>query len=510
MIKSTAELSHPENQSGQTEEELLGATPRIPRESQTGRQESRANALVLLSRRARFFHTPDMTAYASFEVNDHLETWPVRSGQFRRWLQQSYYDSASRVPGGAATEAALQHLEGFAQFKGPEGEPCLRVGELDGVCYLDLCNDQWQIIRIGPEGWSQIEAAEAPVRFRRVLSMRSLPSPERGGSVDDLRPFVNLASESSWILLIGWLLSSFRPRGPYPVLLTFGEQGSGKSTLGRVLRDLIDPAKAPVQTFPRQERDLIVSALNSWLLVYDNLSSLSSRMSDSLCRISTGAGMSARTLFTDREATTVEVCRPAVLNGIENIATRPDLLDRSFVLELGRIDEADRRKESDFWDEFSEARPLILGALLDTLAEALRNLPTVSLPRSPRLADVTAWVTAAEPALDWEPYTFLQTYTDSAAMALRASLEGNLVAGGMLSLLEERGTWTGTASELLGDLRTLIPSDERRSRSWPHSPSGLGNLLRQLAPSLRATGVDIDFRRRPKTGSRVISMKKPS
>jgi hypothetical protein len=44
-----------------------------------GRGPSQANILVDLAQSAELFHAPDGTGFADLNVNDHRETWPVRS-----------------------------------------------------------------------------------------------------------------------------------------------------------------------------------------------------------------------------------------------------------------------------------------------------------------------------------------------------------------------------------------------------------------------------------------------
>ena len=68
--------------------------------------------------------------------------------------------------------------------------------------------------------------------------------PSRDGSIDLLRPYVNL-TEADFRLMIAWLTAVLRPVGPYPILVLHGEQGSAKSTLAKVLRLLIDPQACP-------------------------------------------------------------------------------------------------------------------------------------------------------------------------------------------------------------------------------------------------------------------------
>ena len=57
-------------------------------------------------------------------------------------------------------------------------------------------------------------------------------------------------------------------------------------------------------------------------------------LSDALCRLATGGGHSARTLYTDLEEISLAVKRPVILNGIEDVATRPDLAERALQIEL--------------------------------------------------------------------------------------------------------------------------------------------------------------------------------
>jgi hypothetical protein len=111
----------------------------------------------------------------------------------------------------------------------------MRLAEYQGAIYLDLANDHWQAIEVTSSGWQLIFTP--PVKFRRARGMLPLSVPETGGSLADvLRPFVNLASDADWRLLVSWLVATLRHTGPYPILVIHGEQGSAKSTLVRVLQ----------------------------------------------------------------------------------------------------------------------------------------------------------------------------------------------------------------------------------------------------------------------------------
>jgi ABC-type antimicrobial peptide transport system ATPase subunit len=84
--------------------------------------------------------------------------------------------------------------------------------------------------------------------------------------VESLAPFLNLASENDFVLVVAWLLGTLRAGGPYPVLAMAGEQGSAKTVLSKLLRAVIDPSVAPVRALPRDERELFIAASNGHVL----------------------------------------------------------------------------------------------------------------------------------------------------------------------------------------------------------------------------------------------------
>jgi hypothetical protein len=131
--------------------------------------------------------------------------------------------------------------------------------------------------------------------------MLPLPVPERGGSIETLQHFLNLASRDDFVLVVAWVLAAFRSGGPYPLLAISGEQGSAKTVLSKLLKALIDPNAAPVRALSREERELMIAANNGHLLAFDNLSGLPHCLSDVLCRLATGGSFAVRQLYTDDE-----------------------------------------------------------------------------------------------------------------------------------------------------------------------------------------------------------------
>lgn len=479
--------------------------PSEARSEPSGKKPTIADRLVRYARsKAKSFHTPQNESYATIQLRTHSETWPIESSEFETWLTALFYSVESKVPYSRGVESAINTLRGLALFTGPTAEVHVRYAEHDGKIYLDLTNEKWEVVEIDSEGWRVI--TNPPVKFVRTPGMRRLPTPVKGGSIEELRPFLNLrkengngvANDRDWTLYVACLLAAMRPSGPYPVLIIQGEHGSAKSTAVRVFRELVDPAEPAHRAPPKSDRDLMVSAYNNWVVAFDNLSFLSASLSDALCRLATGGGFSARQLYTDKKEANIVAERPVLLNSITSIATRPDLLSRAVILTLQPISRETRRDESTLWGDFERVRPRILGALLDAISHGLCHLGRTRLKQMPRMADFARWVTACEGAFGWRSGTFLKAYRDHEAEKADLALSASIIAAPIRTLAASG--WEGTASELLVELASTAPDE-----GLPDDAQSLSNELKRIEPVLRDVGVVVS-RRRSHGGKRLIRL----
>ena len=466
-----------------------------------GRRPTQADLLIDMAAPADLFHAPDGTAYADIVVDGHRETWQVRTRGFRRWLVREFFQQTGGAPSSEALQSVLNVVEAQALYDGPERPVCLRVGGIDDRLYLDLGDKAWRAVEITTTGWQVID--NPPVRFRRPAGMLPLPTPVPGGSIDTLRPYLNVWSDTDFVLLVAWALAVLRNRGPYPVIVLSGEHGSAKSMFSGILRALLDPNKAPLRALPREDRDLFIAANNGHVLAFDNVSGLPWWMSDTLCRLATGGGFAVRQLYTDQDEVLFDAARPAILNGIEDIVTRPDLMDRAVFLTLEAIPEEHRRTEAELQAAFEADRPHILGALLDGVVQGLKMLPHTTLARLPRMADFALWVSACETAF-WPAGTFLSAYWSNNDEVVDNAIEADSVATAVRAMMAKRTEWKGTATDLLGALTEAAGERVANSKAWPANPRALSGRLRRAAPSLRKVGIECDHTREGKARTRVI------
>jgi hypothetical protein len=476
-------------------EEEDGSPLKADKENRTPQVES----LLDLVESAYRFHDSLNQSYIVIRRNGHEQVMPVRSRDFKRWLISSFHSVCGRSPSPTSLNTAIDLFDAQAWNDGPREEVFIRIEGDDDRIYIDMGDETWKAVEITGGVWRVRD--RPPVRFRRPDGMKPLALPQRVGTISLLRRHVN-CSDEQFKLLVVWLTAALRPKGPYPVLALVGEQGSAKSTLARLLRCLIDPHVVPIRCKPKDERDMMISCYNSWILVYDNVSHLESWLSDALCRLATGGGLATRSLYTNQDETLFDAQRPVILNGISDYVSRDDLTERCIFMHLPAISNRKRRSERSFWLEFQQNYSLMLGAIYDVLSGAMAILPKVNLSELPRMADFAQWGVAVERFLQWEDGTFLEAYDANQCAANASALDDSPVATALVKFLTEgsKGTvlnpWVGTASQLLTEIRAYAGEEAVKPDRWPKSGKGMSSALRRLAPALRRTGINLNFDQR--------------
>ena len=485
--------------------DLIEYMLRQPVRAEDPEWESKADQLIRLALGTglELFHDPDQQGWASIQVDGHWENHLIRSRAFQLFLLRLYYYDTGESPGTQAIRAATDLFEARALFDGEECSVHLRVAEYKGRLYLDLCDHAWRAVEIDAEGWRVVD--RPPARFRRTRGSQPLPEPERGGRIDELRRFFNV-DHHGWILIRAFLVATLRPGFPLPILVAKGEQGSGKSTACRVISSLIDPRTSALRGVPREVRDLIAAARNSWLVCFDNLSRLPEDLADAACRLATGGGFGGRQLYSDHDEAIFDATRPLVFNAIPELgAARPDFLDRALIVEFRSIIPGARLDEARFWREFSDRQARILGALLSAAVEGLRNLSRIKIEHPPRLADFALWTSACEEAFEIKSGETIAALRANHAETRQVALDASPLYEPLAQLAREG--FTGTVAELHTRLEIMAQDPQRRSARWPKAPHVLGNALRRMTSSLRDAGIVLEFNRPDHSGRRIVSIR---
>ena len=486
-------------------EGLLVAPPR-PDETPQAKKEKQVETLLRLAAAAELLRTTEGLLYASVPVNGHHEVLGLgeRGGGLRKWLVKRYREERLDLPTPAVLSQVVEALIAQAQFDGRLCEVYTRKAYVDDTLYLDLANDRWQVVAIDAAGWRILDTS--PVYFRRTHGMLPLPTPDQAGTAADLYTMLPVGPDTPEArLLVGWLFGTLQPEGAHAHLAVHGEQGSAKSTTTRMLRQTLDPNKAPTRSLPKEEKDLVLAASNGAIVGLENVSSLPTWMSDALCCLSTGAGLGTRQLYTDSDEIIFAAKRPVILNGIAEVCVRGDLLDRTLVVMLPAMETTARQQETALWTAFHANHPKALGALLSAASAALTAREALTFASLPRMADFAVWVEAAAPQLGMQRGDFLallQTNReDATAIELDATpLSAVLQAYGRTNPITE--TPYKDLLKMLSHAAT-VGGDKPLPKEWPRSPHGLAGALRRLAPALRTQGWTITAHPHRRTGSAI-------
>lgn len=408
---------------------------------------------------------------------------------FRGWFSAFCVDQFNFVPNGDLLSSAQTYFAHWVRSRGQKVKDFIRVGGKVGELYLDIGNDANDAWCISASGITKVPGGPTHIRMLRGAGMLPLVEPDLSVPASEfpklLKNFI-AADDDTFMLLVAWLLGCLRPEGPYPVLTISGEQGSGKSTILRLLRRIIDPHALDMRTPPEDQRDLQAMVRNSFVLAYDNVSHITNKMSDALCVISTGTGaQGGRALYTNAEESAVRVCRPVAMNGIPDVVERGDLVDRSIHVHLPRIDPRQRRDDLEFWDAFHACHSQLLGSLMNAALIATQNYGNVVLAEKPRMSAFAVWAVAAEGAFGWQPGRLMEVYKRNRSAAESQMLEFHGMASAMLRMMEKQHEFSGTYSDLIGQLEMNIGPREK----LPQTSHSFAAELRRIRPALERAGL---------------------
>ena len=404
----------------------------------------------IATKQCKFFHDSRGEVFAKISLNNHTEIWNLTSMGFRDWISHQLWSQHQEGLSNASLDSALSTLRGIATFDSPTEEVYLRVAQINNELYIDLCNADWQVLKATKSGWSVID--KSPVSFIRSKNMRSLQTPSVNGDINLLKKHINI-KEKDFVLVVGWLLMSMQAgTGAYPMLVLTGSAGCGKTTISRMLRELVDPNEATLLSKPKTD-DLRVIGANNHVLAFDNLSGISANQSDALCKISTGDNQTVRKLYTTNEEFTISLKKPILLNGIDEIAKRSDMASRSIKIDLSKVQLY--RSETSIWNAFMIDVPSILGGLLDGLSAALNQYENTRINNLPRMGDFSKWVTAAGQAYGWMKDEFMIAYTENLEQSYLDSIESSEFASALVLMFDNLPEFKGSPIELLTQLELL-------------------------------------------------------
>jgi 5S rRNA maturation endonuclease (ribonuclease M5) len=422
------------------------------------------------------------------------KTIPVQSHELADWLTLKYFRLEAKAPSTEALNSAVKVLAAKARIEGEKIALFNRVARKDDDFWYDL--GEGRALKLKPTGW---EFTEPEPLFQRWAHMQPQPDPLKGGDPWDFLRFCHIPEENR-LLIMTTLITSFVPGIAHPLWHVTGPQGSGKSSFCRLIKRLVDPSAAELQMIqPEKETDLFLVLYQNYVLVLENLSSLSGRISDLLCGAVTGATVSQRVLHTNTDMVLLRLKNIVILNGITPLIQRADLMDRTITIELGRIPSGGRKLEGEIFEEFDRALPGILGGIFSVLCKAMGIYPTVTIDNLPRLADFAKWGYAVAEALGGYGERFLADYTANGAMQNDEILGQSTLANALIAEMEGKTVWETTAAVAWKTLREAA-DPPHGDRTFPAKVQDMRKYLERLRVSLAEKNISFNYGRHTRKG----------
>ena len=429
--------------------------------------------------------------YVTIQIRENNENVNVKSERFKKWIVSQFYNIESKIPTNDNIAKIILLLESRAMNEVNEVLVERRCATVVNCIYYDL-KDSCNVVKVSRDGWEIIK--DPPVIFARTKTMYRQVTPERNGNLDILDKWFRYKDENHLILQKVILVASLIPNIARPIQVLHGEKGSSKTSTMKLVRDIIDPAIVPVVSIPKTIDDLAVYISKNYVPCFDNIDTISNQVSDLLCIAVTGGGHTKRKLYTDDEEQVMFFQRFIVLNGINVVATRPDLLDRCILLELERIPPNERKEEKVLREEFEKDKPIILGAIFETLSKAMSIYDQVELNNLGRMADFTRWGYAIAEVLGIGGDKFLEAYLNNQNNANIEALESHPVGFAMYKFMEDKTVWSGSPTKLLSELEIVAGFEkiDTTNSNWAKTPNVLSRRLNEIKSNLLDLGIEFE------------------
>jgi hypothetical protein len=442
-----------------------------------------------------FFHNQYGQPHVAVVRGKSHFVFAVTDPMYKQVLAKKLWDEMGKAAHPGSVDSAISVLAAKAKHDGEEIPLHNRIARVKDTFWYDLVDDAGRAVQITKDGYRVVD--NPPILFRRYGHQRPqvVPSTPEEADASLLLDFVNLQDPEQRKLLLVWTATCFMPDFPHPIINFYGPQGSSKTVLARMLKTIIDPSLLETVSLSVNTIDLIQKLNHHLFIFFDNLQKLPVWISDELCRAVTGGGFSKRKLFSDDEDIMYSFKRCVGLNGINLVATRPDLLDRSILFRFERIGGQKRMSEKKLWPMFELARPRILGGFFQAISKAMA-MPPIEIKDMPRMADFAQEGCSLAEALGIPHQDFLAAYKGNRSMQHEEAINEDSVGIVVSDYMNENvGGLRGTPSEVYRMLKNHAENEmgiNIYATSFPNSPQSFTRRLNELATNFWEMGIRIN------------------
>ena len=451
----------------------------------------------------RLFRDPFGSAYIRLPDTDgKIKVFGLRQEDFRKFVLRKSYQNFGFFPKPAEISRIIEGLEAFAATADIL-KTRNRIGGSESRILYDLADGNGTLVEVIADGFKMLTSAPSEVFLTYPITALQLHPAETPVPLTRIFEFVNITDPDQQLLYLVALVADYVPDIPKPILSVCGNQGSAKSTLAVVTKRLVDPSNAEIGPFPSTLANLAQYLGHNHLSAFDNLTQLSEDQSNLLCQAVTGGTYYKRKMHSDEGEICFSLRGCVILTSIVQVIEKPDLLDRSLILELQPIGADKRRDETTLLQKFEELRPGLLTAIFETLAKAMRIRHEVNPAELPRLADFYKWGLAITQALGFDPERFATAFTKNHEKANGKAIDAEPLVAAILDFVSRNPEWSGKISTLHGILQRTPAA-----KLLPKTPNHLSRKLREIELTLNRAGITAEWGRHSEDNCSKITFRK--
>lgn len=405
----------------------------------------------------------------------------------------------------------IEEIKDYHRLRGNKDTVSPRVrtaGKLrDGLIEYALYNTENQVISITPNGYSIVNKSENKFVQHSTNAAQISPKKTDRSLLELMSPYVS-TDESHLILFAVWLIQAVC-EGNHSALIIIAKAGSGKTTLTKFIRQILDPSNLDATKMFSKGDGLITTLTNSYLVTFDNMRELTKDDSDTLCVAVTGGVYAKREAYSTNSLSIFDLHNTIVINTIELIPEESDFAQRCLCLPLESVEDK-RVSDSKIKKNFKHDLPYILHSIFTTISKAMSIIDNVSPKRKPRMLDSYEEMLAIAIALDISEEKFENIYFNNIEYINKLRSNNDLVDAVreyMTKYNNGRRSIEGKAYEVYSKIRNSYSGNKS---SLPGSVSHFSRKLKSEYASLLAAGfiVNIDDTGEEGTYIKIIKNKK--
>lgn len=365
----------------------------------------------------------------------------------------------------------------------------------ENVVFYDLCNDK-DVVKITADSIEVVMKplgmfVKQPGDIEQVSYVTTSADklPKLLGSIAKLSP-------NDCLILASFLCSCFLGSFfPMPILLITGPQGSSKSSLTRAIQRIVHPQRAGLLSLLEKKEDIAIALSRRLITCFDNATGVKAEISDMLCTAVTKGVYQKRELYTTKDECLIEYTSIMVINGIDVVSRRTDLMERCIMLEMSPIKPEERKTESELENAFNSILPSILGAIFNTIQRALA-MDKIKSKTLSRMADFESWSVKFAVAMGYSPEEYQVALQENIKNLVDAVSFGNPTVFAVVELMRGKSDYTCGFQEFYHNCDDILQEKMTVSEksTFPKSPAAFSRALGGMTKILESFGISFEVK----------------